>query len=82
MPGGLDFEVELQNSEGDMSWAQEHVGPFSEPSTSTAPYVDPFPRTNHCSGKDNTCMAYSTKATRKTDRPLCVGCARSEEGDE
>lgn len=80
MPGGLDFEVVLQNSEGDMSWSQEHVGPNSEPSTSTAPYLNP--RTNHCAGKDNTCMAYSTKATRKTDRPLCVGCARHEAGDE
>lgn len=80
MPGGLDFEVVLQNSEGDMSWSQEHVGPGSEPSTSTAPYHNP--RTNHCVGKDNTCMAYSTKATRKTDRPLCVGCARHEAGDE
>lgn len=71
----------LQNSEGDLSMSQEHVGPNSMPSDSTAPYVDPYPvvtrPANLCSGNDDTCGAYSTKSSRNTPTPLCHGCTRS-----
>ena len=66
----------LQNSDvGELSNTQEHVGANSMPSYSTAPYLNP--RKNRCSGKEDACEAYSTKATRETQRPLCVGCSKT-----
>lgn len=68
------YTYALQNSEGDLAMGQEHFGPTTMMSDSTAPYLNP--RKNRCSGKGNTCNAYSTKDTRETTMPLCVGCSR------
>ena len=70
-----EYYYVLENSDvGDLSFSQEHVGPNSEPSFSTAPYLDP--RKNRCSGKGNTCQAYSIKSTRNTPAPVCAGCVK------
>lgn len=70
----------LQNSDiGELSNSQEHVGANSMPSYSTAPYLNP--RKNRCSGKDDTCQAYSIKASRETQTPLCAGCVKAVEPD-
>jgi hypothetical protein len=72
----LEFEIELVNGgpDAELTYGLQHSEHM--PSYSTAPYLNP--RQNRCTGKDNTCMAYSTKDSRETAEPLCVGCGRSE----
>jgi hypothetical protein len=72
----LNFVIELVNGgpDAELTYGLQHSE--HEPSYSTAPYDNG--RTNRCSGKDDTCGAYSTKGTRGTAAPLCVGCGRGD----
>ena len=72
----LDLGIELVNGgpDAELTFGLQHSE--HPQSYSSAPYVNP--RTNRCSGKANTCMAWSTKSSRYTATPLCVGCGRSE----
>jgi hypothetical protein len=72
----LNFVTELVNggADAELTYGLQHSEHM--PSWSTAPYDDG--RTNRCAGKDNTCMAYSTKDSRETHAPLCVGCGRAD----
>ena len=76
MSSRLDFEIQLVNGgpDAELTFGLQHSE--HSQSYSSAPYVNP--RTNRCSGKKNTCLAWSTKSSRYTATPLCVGCGRSE----